>query len=148
MTRLVSPAFAAACVFLFCAPAHAASDTPEVRVGAFYAWFLAHDLGTGYSLLRGAAIENYVAHDTVIRLRNEYSRDRLPHDVDYFLKVRDCDEEDWRAHIVTRPAIRLDNVAVVPVTFGSQERVNVLVFTRMFGSVWKITKVTDTQDYR
>ncbi|MFC0693129.1 DUF3828 domain-containing protein [Paraburkholderia humisilvae] len=98
--------------------------------------------------LRDAAIENYVASGTLARLRKDYARSGPPEGTDYFLKVQDYDAQDWRAHVVTHPVMKLGDVAVVPVTFGSTDKVHVLVFMRLFGGTWKITKVSDTQDYR
>jgi len=68
--------------------------------------------------------------------------------VDYFLKVQDYDPKDWLAHTDIYPAIQLSGTAVVPVTFGSTSKVDVLVFMRKLGGTWKITKVDDTWDYK
>ncbi|QAU23551.1 DUF3828 domain-containing protein [Dyella sp. M7H15-1] len=122
-------------------------DTPEAKVSAFYTWFIKNDSDQGYPL-REKDIEEYVAADTVKRLRNDYSHGGPPNGVDYFLKVQDYDSHDWLTHIATHPAIMLDGVAVVPVTFGSTDKVDVLVFMRKLDGLWKITKVVDTWDYK
>ncbi|KDB08324.1 protein of unknown function DUF3828 [Burkholderia sp. lig30] len=41
-----------------------------------------------------------------------------------------------------------DGVAVVPVTFGSKDKVGVLVFMKRKDGIRKITKVEDTLDCR
>ena len=52
-------------------------------------------------------------------------------------------------HMFIPPAMMLDDVALVAVTFGSTStrKINV-VFLRKIDGVWKITKVTDTGDYQ
>lgn len=122
-------------------------DTPDARATAFYTWFIEHDTDTSYPL-KMPAIEQYVLPETVSRLRDDYARSGPPGDIDYFLKVQDYDGHDWLSHIKTSPAIMLGDVAVVPVTFGSKDQTSVLVFMRMSGGTWKITKVDDTRDYR
>jgi hypothetical protein len=42
----------------------------------------------------------------------------------------------------------LDDVALVPVTFGSTEKKTNVVFLRKIDDIWKITKVVDTRDYQ
>jgi hypothetical protein len=124
-----------------------ATNTPEARTNAFYTWFIEHDTDTSYPL-NMAGIEQYVLPETVNRLRDDYSRAGPPGGVDYFLKVQDYDGHDWLSHIKTRPVVMLGDVAVVPVTFGSDGKVSVLVFMRKLDGLWKITKVDDTADYR
>jgi hypothetical protein len=122
-------------------------DTPEARAAAFYAWFIKSDSDHAFPL-KEQAIEKYVAKETVSRLRDDYAHEGPPNGVDYFLKVQDYDDHDWLSHIATHPAIMLDGVAIVPVTFGSKDKVNVLVFMRRLHNLWKITKVDDTTDYK
>lgn len=129
------------------AMAGSAQDTPEARVNAFYTWFIKNDSDQAYPL-REKDIEKYVAVETVKRLKDDYARNGPPKGVDYFLKVQDYDSHDWLAHIKTHTAIMLDGVAVVPVTFGSKDKVDVLVFMRRLDGLWKITKVADTSDYQ
>jgi hypothetical protein len=42
----------------------------------------------------------------------------------------------------------LGDVAVVPVSFGSQDPVHVLVFLKRVDATWKIIKIDDTWEYR
>lgn len=124
----------------------AAGTAPEARAAAFYAWFLKNDGDQGYPLdLPG--ITDYVSRKTVDRVKAVIQKGELPGDVDYFLKVQDYDGEDWAAHIATHPVVMLDPVAVVPVTLGSKDKVNLLVFMEKQGGVWKVTKVDDTLGY-
>jgi len=122
-------------------------DSPSARVSAFYMWFIRNDSDEDYPL-RKNDIEKYVAAETVRRLRDDYAHSGPPSGVDYFLKVQDYDSKDWLAHIKTHPAIMLNGVAVVAVTFGSKDKVDVLVFLRKLDGIWKITKVADTWDYK
>lgn len=149
MKRLISVVLFAAGFLLLGNPVLSADSvmTPEARAEAFYTWFIEHDTDTSYPL-RLAGIEKYVMAETVDRLRDDYARAGPPGGVDYFLKVQDYDGHDWLNHIETRSAVMLGDVAVVPVTFGSKEKISVLVFMRRIGGAWKITKIDDTRDYR
>lgn len=89
-----------------------------------------------------------MAPQTVERLKNDYAHSGPPNGVDYFLKVQDYDSQEWLAHMVTHPAVMLDGVAIVPITLGAKEKVDVLVFMRKLDGKWKITKVDDTWDYK
>lgn len=71
-----------------------------------------------------------------------------PGDSDYLTKVQDYDEQDWSGNIATCRTIMLGDVAVIPVTFGSKDKISVSVFLRKQGGNWKITKVDDTLDYQ
>jgi hypothetical protein len=110
-------------------------------------WYIKLEANLVYPLL-DKKIFDFVAPDTVDKLRNDYKHGRLPGDSDYFLKVQDEDDQDWLAHIATQPAVALGDVTVIPVTFGSTDKVSVLVFMKQIGGVWKITKVEDTADYK
>jgi len=121
--------------------------TPEANTKAFYAWYIKLQAKSVYPLT-DSGITTYVSKDTVDRLREAYRRNELPGDVDYFTKVQDYDEKDWSEHTVARAPILLEDVAVVPVTFGSKDKISVLVFLRKLGDGWKITKVEDTQDFQ
>ncbi|MBB5505845.1 DUF3828 domain-containing protein [Paraburkholderia atlantica] len=122
-----------------------AQPTPEGQAKAFYSWYIKLGANLTFPLL-DEGIFDYVAKGTVSKLRDDYEHDRLPGDSDYFLKVQDEDENDWLAHITVRPAVMLGHVAVVPVTFGSKDKLSVIVFMRNFGGIWKITKVDDISD--
>lgn len=124
-----------------------AQDAPQARASAFYAWYIKTGSKPTFPLLDNGIFE-YVAKDTVNRLRNDYRHDRLPGDTDYFLKVQDEDEQDWLSHIATHRVAMPGDVAVVPVTFGSRDQTTVIVFMRKIAGTWKITKVDDTSDYR
>ena len=125
----------------------ASETTPEASVSAFYAWFIKNDSDKSYPLNK-PDIEKYVAPETVSRLKSEYAHGGPPNGVDYFLKVQDYDPSDWLAHIATHHAIALNGVTVVPVTFGSKEKVDVLVFLKKVSGNWEITKVDDTWEYK
>jgi hypothetical protein len=64
-------------------------------------------------------IFHYVSKKTVDLLRAQYKNNNLPGDAEYFTYVQDFDEADWQAHMFVPPAIMLDGVALMPVTFGS-----------------------------
>lgn len=129
------------------AKANGAPRGAQARVKAFYSWYIKLNGNLAYPLL-DKKIFDFVAKDTVDRLRADYAHGRLPGDTDYFLKVQDEDDQDWLAHIATRPAAVLGAVTVIAVTFGSTDKVSVLVFLRKIDGAWKITKVQDTADYR
>ncbi|EIF30368.1 LOW QUALITY PROTEIN: hypothetical protein BCh11DRAFT_05854 [Burkholderia sp. Ch1-1] len=118
----------------------------DVNTKAFYAWYIKSQSADTYPLLN-KGVYAYVAKGTVDRLRDAYLRNRLPGDTDYFTKVQDHDASDWTDHIATHAPVMLGEVAVVPVTFGSRDRISVLVFLRKEARGWKITKVDDTLDY-
>ncbi|BCN09712.1 hypothetical protein RPSD_15970 [Ralstonia solanacearum] len=121
--------------------------TPDASTKAFYTWYIQQQAKSIYPLTDDK-IYTYVAKSTVDRLREAYRQDKLPGDTDYFTKVQDYDEKDWDQHIdARRPAI-LDDVAVVPVTFGSRDKISVVVFLKEQAGSWKITKVEDTRDYQ
>lgn len=120
--------------------------TPEAATKAFYSWYIRTSSELKYPLLDGQ-IFTYVEKRTVDRLRSDFRRGELPGDGDYFTKVQDYDEKDWMENIAVHPAIMLEGVVVVPVTFGSSDKVSVLVFLRKQDNNWKIMKVEDTQDY-
>ncbi|MFM0167635.1 MULTISPECIES: DUF3828 domain-containing protein [Paraburkholderia] len=132
---------------LFQQRAFADSATPDATTKVFYAWYIKLESKDTYPLL-DKGIYVYVTKATVDRLRSAYRHNRLPGDSDYFTKVQDYDEQDWSNNIETHQAIMLGDVAVVPVTFGSKDKISVLVFLRKQGDGWKITKVDDTLDYQ
>lgn len=132
---------------LFQQGAFADSATPDASTKAFYAWYIKLESKDTYPLL-DKGIYVYVTKSTVDKLRSAYRHNQLPGDADYFTKVQDYDEQDWSKNIATHQTIMLDDVAVVPVTFGSKDKISVLVFLRKQGDGWKITKVDDTLDYQ
>ncbi|CAE6843628.1 DUF3828 domain-containing protein [Paraburkholderia domus] len=132
---------------LFQQGAFAESAAPDASTKAFYAWYIKLESKDTYPLL-DKGIYARVTKVTVDRLRSAYRHNRLPGDSDYFTKVQDYDEHDWSNNIATHQAIMLGDVAVVPVTLGSKDKISVLVFLRKQGDGWKITKVDDTLDYQ
>ncbi|WP_205744407.1 DUF3828 domain-containing protein [Dyella sp. M7H15-1] len=105
------------------------NSTPEVITKAFYSWYIRIDSQGKFPLLDDR-IFLYVEKKTINALRGDYRRGTLPGDGDYFTKVQDYDEKDWENSMAVHPAIMLEGVAVVPITFGSNEKVSVLVFLR------------------
>ncbi|MEA3084205.1 MAG: hypothetical protein QOC89_1902 [Paraburkholderia sp.] len=132
---------------LFQQRAFADSATPDASTKAFYTWYIELQSKQTYPLL-DKRIYVYVTKTTADRLRSAYRHNRLPGDSDYFTKVQDYDEQDWLNNIATHPPVMLGDVAVVPVTFGSKDKISLLVFLRKQGDGWKIIKVDDTLDYR
>jgi hypothetical protein len=151
MTRSLSLLAAMACAIVvsWAAAAQAATPqgTPEATAISFYKWFIQHDSDRTYPL-REPDIEDYVAKDTVSRLKADYAHAGPPNGVDYFLKVQDYDGRDWIANMQVQRALMLGDVAIVPVTFGSRNPVHVLVFMKRLNAHWKIIKVDDTWEYR
>jgi len=127
--------------------AFAENATPDASTKAFYTWYIKLQSNEVYPLL-DKGIYTYVSKLTADKLRDAYRHNRLPGDSDYFTRVQDYDERDWANNIATRPAVMLGDVAVVPVTFGSKDRISVLVFLRKLGDGWKIIKVDDMLDYK
>ncbi|ASL42164.1 hypothetical protein bAD24_I01650 [Burkholderia sp. AD24] len=127
--------------------AFADTSTPGDSTKAFYTWYIKVQSGAKYPLL-DKGISSYVMKATAGKLRDDYRHNRLPGDGDYFTKVQDYDDKDWLSNIETQPTLMLGDVAVVPVTFGSTDKVSVLVFLRKQGSAWKVVKVDDTLDYK
>nr|WP_311530081.1 DUF3828 domain-containing protein [uncultured Ralstonia sp.] len=134
-------------ILLQAASAHDALAKPEDQVSAFYRWYIQKQSGHTFPLL-DHEISKYVAEPTIKRLRSDYKHGTLPGDADYFTKVQDYDEQDWLRSIRPANPIALGDVTVVPVTFGSKDRVNVLVFLKRDGTGWKIIKVDDTWGYQ
>jgi Protein of unknown function (DUF3828) len=122
---------------------------PEATVKNFYTWFIKHLSEDKVYPLMDKDIYRYVAPSTVDVLRSDYKENRFAERAEYFTNVQDFDEKDWTDHMHIQPAIMLDDVALVVVTFGSAStrKINV-VFLRKIDGVWKITKVTDTADYQ
>ncbi|CAJ0800131.1 DUF3828 domain-containing protein [Ralstonia holmesii] len=151
MTRFLSLLVAVVCAVAVssasAAQAAVSKNTPEAAVISFYTWFIQHDSDQTYPL-REPDIERYVAKDTVARLRNDYAHAGPPNGVDYFLKVQDYDSRDWLAHMQVQRALMLGDVAIVAVSFGSQNPVHVLVFMKRLDADWKIIKIDDTWEYR
>ena len=151
MTRFLSLLVAAVCALAVgsasAAQAAVSQNSPEAAAISFYTWFIQHDSDQTYPLSE-PDIERYVATDTVGRLRNDYAHAGPPNGVDYFLKVQDYDSRDWLAPIQVQRALMLGDVAVVPVSFGSQDPVHVLVFLKRVDATWKIIKIDDTWEYR
>lgn len=145
---LISAFLFASGSFLSTAFAQEKPGSPEASVKAFYTWFIKQDAeDRGYPLMN-KEIYRYVSKPTVNLLRTQYKTSSLPGDAEYFTNVQDFDEADWTAHIVPHAAIMLDDVALVPVTFGSTDKKTNLVFLRKVDGAWKITKVVDTRDYK
>lgn len=120
------------------------NHSPEAVVKTFYRWYLAIDAQLKPPLL-DERIYCYVEKKTVDALREAYRADSLPEDVNYFTKVQDYDEGDWRRHMLVHPSIALDGLRVVAVTFGSSDKTSLLVLLRRQGYDWKIMKVQDTE---
>lgn len=148
MKRLISVVLAFSAL-MFCHITFAAGqqNTPESQVRAFYTWYIKLNASLKNPLV-DKKISGFVSKEVVDRLRDDYRHNRLPGDSDYFLRVQDEDEKDWLAHIATHPPVMLGDVAVVPITFGSTDKVSVLVFMRRVDGIWKITKTEDTLDYQ
>lgn len=73
-------------------------------------------------------------------MRSDYGNNKLD-DVDYFTKVQDFDPKDWESHtVIARPVITGD-VAKSVVTFGSSDKVTVLVSLKREAGTWKIFNV-------
>ncbi|MBB5411895.1 hypothetical protein HDG34_005861 [Paraburkholderia sp. HC6.4b] len=122
------------------------TNTPESSAKAFYTWFIQQDAeDRGYPLMN-KDIYRFVSKPTVDFLRTEYKKNKFAERAEYFTRVQDYDQQDWLSHIAVHPAIMLDDVAVVPITFGSVEKKNILAFLRKQNGSWKITKIDDTQD--
>jgi hypothetical protein len=143
--------FAMLFIFAFNQAARAAApqSTPELTTKAFYTWFIKRlSEDKGYPVM-DKDIYRYVAPATVEVLRSDYKENRFAERAEYFTNVQDFDEKDWTDHIFIRPAMMLDDVALVAVTFGSAStrKINV-VFLRNLDGIWKITKVVDTGDYQ
>ncbi|SMG33926.1 DUF3828 domain-containing protein [Paraburkholderia susongensis] len=126
---------------------HAKQTTPEASVRDFYTWFIPRLAADHDYPVMDKEIYIHVAKKTVDFLRKQYKANKLAEDAEYFTKVQDFDEKDWEAHIAVHPVIMLENVALVPVTFGSKDKQTNIVFLRQEDGVWKITKVVDTFDY-
>ncbi|RZF24924.1 DUF3828 domain-containing protein [Paraburkholderia sp. UYCP14C] len=123
-------------------------STPESSIAVFYKWFLHRSSERhGYALM-DKDIYTYVSKPTVDFLRAEYKQNRFAEQAEYFTRVQDYDDQDWVAHTAVHPALLLNGVAVVPLTFGSTEKKTIIAFLRKQGNVWKITKVVDTEDDR
>lgn len=121
--------------------------TPENAAKAFYTWFIKRDAEDhGYPLM-DKEIYRYVAKGTVDVLRSDYKKNKFAERAEYFTDVQDYDEKDWLGHIAVHPAVLLDDVALVPVTFGSTDKKTVIAFLRKIDGSWKITKVDDVRDY-
>lgn len=149
LSRGVGRLFRRLAIATFALAAFAASaveaTSPETAVRTFYTWYFAKNAKGGFPLL-DEGMRTYVAARTLNGLRDAYRREDLPGDADYFLKVQDY-QQDWPTHIDVHPAILLDGVAVVPVTFGSAQKASVVVFLQREGSSWKVIKVDDTRGY-
>lgn len=126
---------------------NASITKPEDLVSAFYTWYIKKQTAPGFPVL-DREITKYVASPTIKRLRSDYEHDTLPGDADYFTKVQDYDDQDWLRSIRTATPIKLGDVTVVPVTFGSKDQVSVLVFLERDGTGWRIIKVDDTLGYQ
>ena len=90
-------------------------------------------------------VYRYVSKPTVDFLRSEYRQNKFAEKAEYFTKVQDYDEQDWLAHMVMHPTVLVEDVAIVPVTFGSAEKKTILAFLRNEKGVWRIIKIDDIQ---
>ncbi|NML30265.1 DUF3828 domain-containing protein [Paraburkholderia antibiotica] len=123
--------------------------TPEATAKDFYGWYIKRNIGIDNFPLLENQIYQYVSKKTVDRLRREYSHNDFAEDADYFTNVQDYADDDWLPqNIVARPALFVDGLAIVAVTFGSREKKTNIAFLRKFDGVWKITKVVNTLDYQ
>lgn len=147
LVRALSALIIAASAFSPCfAIAQTRPAGPEAQVKAFYSWYIRLQSRSVFPLLNDN-IYTYVSAKTVARLRSDWRNDQLPGDGDYFTKVQDYDDRDWRSHIATHAAVVLGKQALVPVTLGSKDKVTVVVLLRKQTRGWKITRVDDTNDY-
>ncbi|WGS51700.1 YbjP/YqhG family protein [Paraburkholderia sp. D15] len=142
LTTLAVAVLLIASAVVFSRSALADASTPAETTKAFYSWYFKVQSEARFPLL-DKNIYTYVAKSTVDKLRDDYRHNRLPGDSDYFTKVQD-DDKDWANNIATHPTVMLGDVAVVAVTFGSTDRISVVVFLGKRANAWRITKVDDT----
>lgn len=122
-------------------------STPEANVKAFYPWYI-QQVDQLKDVLFDDRIYTYVEKTTVDALRYDAKHDKLPGDSDYFMKVQDVDPSDWNSHAVIRPAVMLDDVAVILASFGiAGTKSDLVIFLRKHDNTWKIMKVEDTRDH-
>lgn len=129
---------------LFFQVANAATQQPEEFVRQFYQWYIQADKAD-QPVETSDGIYKYVAKATADRIRAEIKRGGLPGDVAYFTKVQDYDPAEWQANMDVHHAVMLtDGVALVAVTFGKQEKVDVVLFLKQQQDHWQIIKAVDT----
>ncbi|MGF6838175.1 hypothetical protein QF001_002042 [Paraburkholderia youngii] len=149
MIKFILRVFASLAVALAFEPGVATAatpGTPEAAVKAFYSWYL-QQRGSVYQWT-DSRIYNYVAKQTADNLRDDYRHKRLPGGADYFTRVQDRDPQIWLKTMTLHPAIALGETAVIPVTFGLEEKQDLVVFVAKENGHWRITKVEDTTGYQ
>ena len=127
--------------------ADAATQPPEAFVRQFYQWYIKADKAD-QPVETSDGIYKFVAKATADRIRADIKRGSLPGDVAYFTKVQDYDPDEWQASTDVHQAVMLtDGVALVPVTFGKQQKVDVVLFLKQQQDHWQIIKAVDTLPY-
>ncbi len=113
----------------------------------FYEWYINADKGTTPAE-DSADMYRFVAKGTADRIREDIRRGSLPGNVAYFTKVQDYDPAEWLLSINIHPALTLaKDSSIVGVTFGKNEKVNIVLFLKEEGDRWKIIKADDTLPY-
>ena len=122
----------------------AAIAPPEEFVRQFYQWYIQADEGDeGAEASNG--IYRFVEKSTADRIRVEMKRGGMSGDVAYFTKVQDYDPQEWKSSLdIHHPVTMSDGVVLVAVTFGKQEKKDVVLFLKQEQDHWKIIKADDT----
>lgn len=123
-----------------------AEQSPEQFVKEFYSWYLKADTENKMPE-QSPDIYKYVAKATADRLRDDLRRGTLPRDEGYFTKVQDYSAAEWGASTVIHQATVLSDAVLVPVTFGTKTKIDVILFLKKVGGQWKIIKADGTLAY-
>jgi hypothetical protein len=129
---------------LWFAQVSAAEQNAEQFVKEFYAWYFKSDTDKSVPE-QSPDIYRYVAKGTVDRLRDDLKRGALPRDEGYFTKVQDYSAAEWGASIAVHQATALSEVVLVPVTFGTKNKIDVILFLKKVDGQWKIVKADDAR---
>ncbi|NPE58291.1 DUF3828 domain-containing protein [Dickeya dadantii] len=119
------------------------TDAAAKQAIAFYQWYIGQIIQDKHPIQdNDPALEKYVARDTVKALRTS----KVSMDVDFFLRVQDFDDEDWRQNISIE-STDADPICVnLYMVLGKRSPKRLVSCYVQENGVWKLRSVTDLDE--
>ncbi|WP_050568510.1 DUF3828 domain-containing protein [Dickeya chrysanthemi] len=119
------------------------TDGAAKQAIAFYQWYIGQIMQDKLPIQdNDPTLEKYVARDTVKALRTS----KVSMDVDFFLRVQDFDDEDWRQNISIE-STDADPVCVnLYMVLGKKSPKRLVSCYVQENSAWKLRSVTDLDE--
>lgn len=138
--------FSVICSFMSNAEDIKPTQTAEAFVKEFYDWYMQND--TPEHLPEELPlITQYVDEATVKYILSLY-RSGLPSaNSEYFMKVSQYDKTKWQQTMQIYRGTQLADLTIVPVSFGDDPKINIILYLKPQGDSWRIIKAADSRPY-